>query len=445
MQTRGTLAMFKKVKPYIFMASTICNRKRVRAQRENSRKFKSLLALCLALLTASLSLAPSAFAADKAPGLSILPWQLIGTDNEFFTRNHEKLAALHQQLAQSLVNNAQPLDTWIAAQGRTLPYNLQHSLHPVLAGESKSGESSPAYVVPILCRIGPAIIVATELVDLQDNRLIAAKQKFTPDSAWENGTPISLGTDWAESLKSDSKPKDPDAPAFKLALGLLRSSSTTLKGQHECFNMLLGHELHKTFAVPTPLDLLEGYRLRQTLLGATKPIRSTRTLLVDWGMKPEFPKLKTQVLASESVLGSEVPPRQEITFEVRSGEDRLVVPDELMNLLKDKKNALLVKDKPQVAKIFGAWVYLDRGRAWGLDMNDRLYFEDGGRFVKGHVVGFFGSGLGLKSPRGFPIEEGAIVFIRKGQRQVKVGDSFDFDPTEFPTPWPPVRQPSKTH
>ena len=30
----------------------------------------------------------------------------------------------------------------------------------------------------------------------------------------------------------------------------------------------------------------------------------------------------------------------------------------------------------------------------------------------------------------------------KPARDVKVGDTFQFDPTSYPTPWPPVPQPS---
>ena len=43
-----------------------------------------------------------------------------------------------------------------------------------------------------------------------------------------------------------------------------------------------------------------------------------------------------------------------------------------------------------VIKVYGAWAYLDKGRAWGLEMNDRLWFEKDGRMVKGHVVAYFG-------------------------------------------------------
>jgi len=94
-----------------------------------------------------------------------------------------------------------------------------------------------------------------------------------------------------------------------------------------------------------------------------------------------------------------------------------------------------------VIKVYGAWAYLDKGRAWGLEMSDRLWFERDGRLVKGHVVGYFGSGLRLRSPRGRKVTEGAIVYIRTGQHSVHIGDTFNFDPTVFPAPWPPVKTP----
>jgi hypothetical protein len=56
--------------------------------------------------------------------------------------------------------------------------------------------------------------------------------------------------------------------------------------------------------------------------------------------------------------------------------------------------------------------------------------------VKGHVVRFFGPEQKLTSPRGFPIEEGAILYIRKGQKLPMTGLEFKFDPREFPTEYP---------
>jgi hypothetical protein len=70
-------------------------------------------------------------------------------------------------------------------------------------------------------------------------------------------------------------------------------------------------------------------------------------------------------------------------------------------------------------------------------MNDRLVAGSGADEIKGHVVRFFGPEENLKSPRGFPIHEGAILYIRKNQKAPKIGTEFRMDPRTFPTPWPP--------
>lgn len=429
------------------MALTMCSRYSPRKQTQNTKLFSKSLLTWFSFFVFNLCLASQLFAQAQVPELSLLPWQLIGVDNEFVSRNGKKIQALHSQLQQSVLSTPQPLDLWMEAQGRTLPLNLKHSLHPILSGKSLGGLPASTYIVPILCRIGDRIIVATELVSLKDNFLLSAKQQFTAREAWEGDSPapLTIGAAWGQGLVSAIRQEDAEAPAFKVDLSLLRSSHNSIDGTHQCLNMLLAHELQKTMMVPTPLDLLEGYRLRQNLIPDSAPKRSTRTFLLDWGQNPTSNKLVALVIASESVMSSQMTPRGPVSFEIKPEENRIVVPDTFMKMLTDYRSQLLTKDKPQVAKVYGAWAYLDRGRAWGLDMNDRVYFEDGGRFVKGHVVGFYGSGLNLKSPRGFAIQEGAIVFIRKGQREVKVGDSFDFDPTAYPTPFPPVRQPAKAN
>jgi hypothetical protein len=73
-------------------------------------------------------------------------------------------------------------------------------------------------------------------------------------------------------------------------------------------------------------------------------------------------------------------------------------------------------------------------------MNDRLVIANGTTKIKGHVVGYFGPEMHLKSPRGFPIEEGAIMFVRKGQHDVRIGYEFAYDKMEVPTAWPPKAQ-----
>ena len=93
----------------------------------------------------------------------------------------------------------------------------------------------------------------------------------------------------------------------------------------------------------------------------------------------------------------------------------------------------MLADVPQAAKIYGGWVYLDRGRAYGLHMDDRLVAKDAsGKEITGHIVGFYGPEMGLKSPRGYLINEGAIMFVRKGQRETALGQAYTFDTRQYP-------------
>lgn len=428
--------------PYIVMAFSICNRICSRMQRKNGEIFSKPFRAWLSLLMFVTIPGAPAFAQTELPMLSVLPWQLIGLDNEFPTRHQKKLDALHKQLAGAALTTSQPLDLWLEAKGRTLPFNLKRSLHRVLSGESTLAPTGPAYIVPILCRVNEHIVVATELVDLSQNLLLSSEQVFTALKAWDGeSSPLSITTKWTKSLGSRLKGIDKKTEAFKIDLNLRRGSSNTIVGSYNCLNMLLAHELQKSMNVPTPLNLLEGYRLRQ-LLPNSPPKKSTRSYSIDWGVNPKGPEFETSMNLSESVMGGSMDRDLKVKFTLKPEENRMLVPEDFLARLNASRQELLAKDYPQVAKVYRAWAYLDRGRAWGLEMNDRLYLNDQGRRVKAHVVGFYTNREQLTSPRGFPIQEGAIIYVRKGQRELKVGDTFQFDPTAYPTPWPAVQQPS---
>jgi hypothetical protein len=52
-------------------------------------------------------------------------------------------------------------------------------------------------------------------------------------------------------------------------------------------------------------------------------------------------------------------------------------------------------------------------------------------------VQYFGPELKLTSARGFPIQEGAVVYVRKNRSKARSGMVFQFDPATYPSPWPP--------
>jgi hypothetical protein len=153
-------------------------------------------------------------------------------------------------------------------------------------------------------------------------------------------------------------------------------------------------------------------------------------------------QMNLQATHAESVMGQPIDPihRSQWTLGVNGDQATLPINQELLAYFRGEEAGLQLADAPQIAKIDRAWVYLDRGRAWGLKMRDRLIVKGlPGEPVKGHVVRFFGPEAGLTSPRGFPIREGAIVYIRKGQAQTRIGQELGFDGRQYPTPWPPKK------
>ena len=142
------------------------------------------------------------------------------------------------------------------------------------------------------------------------------------------------------------------------------------------------------------------------------------------------------ITVTEAVFGKSIPDNwsEPLTIAAKTnGEVELKFSGRLTDLMTSEQRALKRDELPQIVKLRGAWAYVDKGRAWGLQMNDRLVLADGSGTIKGHVVGYFGPEMKLKSPRGYSINEGAIIFIRKGQKETKEGQTLSYDPQKVPT------------
>ncbi|WP_218110169.1 hypothetical protein [Oligoflexus tunisiensis] len=396
-----------------------------------------------------------AAAADSPAGwrsAALMPWQLIGLDAEFTLRHREQMQRMHRALQDTWIQNARPLDQVAQQASVGLSLNEQRLAHGMMVGASRAGLTTPHHLQPIICPVGDSLLFAVELISTHEGQLLAAQQILVPRGPWEQWlkpgpAPEVPTARWQEALQNLLKEAGTPRSAarenpFKLRLGLLRGSHDGRKGSHLCLNMLTAHALAPSFIVLPLVGEREADFLRRVWTLQEPPLRATRELVMDWGMQPKGPEFQAEARWSEAVLGSSIDSKLRVRTTIDISQEKLQLPNALIQLLQKEAQSIKPDDGPQVAKIYGAWAYLDRGRAWGLEMNDRLYLDDGERLIKGHVVAFYGSGLGLKSPRGFPIHEGAILFIRTGQRKVQIGDTFLFDPTSFPTPWPPVRQPS---
>ncbi len=404
-------------------------------------------ALMLFWVTGILTCAPLQAAEAASPTVALLPWQLIGWDGEFAVRHRQVLASLHEELRALWLDQGQTLNRWVNDQGRTQSINEAHLSQSIWVGASRSQLGFDAYLIPILCPLGDSLVIALQLVDLRTQIILAGAQFLAPRGTWEgprSAPPLEPIALVLKKLMQDvevgaiRRHQPVPTDAMKLGLKLLRGSDTTRQGSLQCHNTMLAHSLIEQQRITASVGSLEASHLRTQMRINEAPQRATRTLAIDWGRYPEGPeKFPFDARWSEGILGASIDPS--ITGEVTLNRamHRFEAPPVLVDLLRAEKNQLLLADLPQISRIDKAWVYLDRGRAYGLDLDDRLVVNDGQRDVKGHVVGFFGPNLGIVSPRGYPIHEGAIVYIRKGQKQVKLGDSLRFDTKTFPTPWPP--------
>lgn len=140
--------------------------------------------------------------------------------------------------------------------------------------------------------------------------------------------------------------------------------------------------------------------------------------------------------ASVQAQGGQSPLQEAaVVFDPRALPNALALPGELLDQLRREQLALVNTEQPAIAATYGAWVYVDKGRAYGLNMRDRLVIEGAGEEggpIKGHVIGFFGAERGLLSPRGYVISDGAIVFVRQGQSSVRAGQEWRYDTRRFP-------------
>jgi hypothetical protein len=120
-----------------------------------------------------------------------------------------------------------------------------------------------------------------------------------------------------------------------------------------------------------------------------KGLRPTRVVLTEWLHGSDKPEYKFKARLSESVFGQALVktdvPEQQVVIAADGWFDEASSRN-LIAQLRGQSDSLRLSDLPQIAKVYGAWVYLDKGRAYGLKMDDRLVVSGREAEIKGHVV-----------------------------------------------------------
>ena len=167
---------------------------------------------------------------------------------------------------------------------------------------------------------------------------------------------------------------DPAKSPLKLKLGLRRSSINSNLGANHCQNVLLSKTLMPKHQVQQVLGTESTNFIRDIMFQKKSLKRANRTLHIDWRQDKNTWFANAEL--SEGVFGN--PIYQGVSWNVpKPIAEEIPLPEQLEKFLQLEASAIDTNTSPRVASIYGAWAYMDKGRAWGLKMNDRVYISSG--------------------------------------------------------------------
>lgn len=409
------------------------------------RFIQSILLTCLWLLCR-----PEAAYAQE-PVTALTDWNVMQIDPSDLARLRPLLQGLQQGMRSTLFPGMnQPLLRHASLSGKPLSSNMARALQNFYTLESAPTLTSAA--IPSVCKLGEFIVFAIEEGEIGSGKLTKAYHwalpytKLLPPNSTAPANANTAAT-IIDGLKEQQGQADTFPPhATKLGLNLKIDRFPVKQGSPHCATMLLSHNLAQKAAVMRIYGEQQLQLLRHSQSNLPPLSRHNRMLQMTWIWEKQDASMIALALnfrATEEVFSQRLPEQghAEVTFTLAEQKITASPVKAIEETITVYESELSPSNLPQIVAINRAWVYLDRGRAWGLKMGDRLLAQGSKGWIKGHVVGYYGPGLNLKDPSGKLVSEGAIVYIRKGQRDTKKGLTFKFDTTTYPTPWPPVAQP----
>jgi hypothetical protein len=387
---------------------------------------------------------------QKLPKVLILPWQTPLIDPDLLRQTKDARDVVSEKIRKTFAPNALALAK--IAPKEKVPFALNDDIAEIFADESKVTEDAFA-IFPIWTHFHDHEFVGLIKLDAFRNTINSVFHKLLPkrqflEALKDKSLERVLTTEFESLLQAASSTSTPNT-SQDLAVSV--SDQTPSKRLNEIdrttLNTLITYRSAQengqpqvTILNPFASDLIVAIH---RLFGVKSTLRRANRLLsikIAYEKSPfalTLPtKLNMTVNATEAVFGKSLPTTwtEPLTVGITSDNTvELKYSAKLSDLFRVEKLALKREDLPTVVKIKGAWAYVDKGRAWGLQMNDRLMSTGAAPAVKGHVVGYFGPEMKLKSPRGYDIHEGAIIFIRSGQKVVKEGDVFSYDQKKVPS------------
>ena len=388
----------------------------------------------------------------EPPKSMVLPWLMPGLDAEGRPPK-QALVVAQQSLGDLVLEGAVSLTDWARNQKLNMTLNGARKAESILVGAGHRGPKTlPTLgVQPAICYLYGRYVIVVE-VFTHDDLVKGYGYAFVEEEAWnqaseqEEGFAPLLQAAVSEAWQSGQNKIVNQLPDNAAKFGLIpaRENERQSTVSPQCLTMFAGHGLISKHRIVRYLGRHESDHLWWLLQKQHKSQRALRQMTVLWSVplkQPDPLAFTGRFRVGEGVFGKMALPYMNGTLSLQEPSTALLEGD-VQKWMEGEEANLRFDDLPTVIRVYKAWAYLDRGRGWGLKMDDRLYMRSAEGMVKGHVIGYFGPGHNLKNARGERINEGAILFIRTGQRRVTLGQKFSLDPTAFPTSWPPTPTPA---
>lgn len=378
--------------------------------------------------------------ADSAIKTYFLPWHTIQLPPEIRAKASESMDKAYEQSIQSNDGNIKSL-LKIIDTNKNLTQNLKLRIKKFMTSP-QGGETQ--FIYPTICSLANQYLIFLTHTQYGTGKIIASTHRTIPKEEFHQSLQekrldaLLLGVLNNLSIANENQTATPQS-ALKVSFALSRETTGTKHGSSLCLNMLLEENLARQYSVMSTTNTEDMESVYRVMGFPTVSRRSTRKIINSWFFNNQdnlnFPlTLKLRSQYAEAVMGQNIQTSMKsiYTLSIQNNQIQIIPDKNIESFLNQEDKALNLADSPTVSKIYRAWVYLDKGRAWGLKMSDRLVIRGKESEIQGHVVGYFGKEMNLKSPKGYDINEGAIVFIRKGQRKTRVGQEFIFDPKQYP-------------
>lgn len=330
------------------------------------------------------------------------------------------------------------------------------------------------YSQPIVCAMAGRLVVFLERGSLLDHRVVSIAYRILPLKKVA-GRPLYQRDAVAAAIAGLASEPWHQGPKPLLRLGMAALPAERQGGVSSCWNLAFMAEAKE---LPAAFVSTMGGAYRQQLIRAlgaerlAKPkphfqvmafwraqgntavvgrlssqsaMTGQQVILAQQTSVPVKDRYLTrpprQILGTSAKTPASLPPNQQASValleNLTASRFQVRYPSDWTSFLQHESRRLRKGSPPSIIARFGTWAYLDRGRGFGITLNQRFVGMQPGSsrarpVFTGHVVKFFGPSAGLTDASGQLISDGAILYLRSGRDKAVIGTTVHPDQATYP-------------